>query len=166
MNVTSQLPTALLLSDWWISAFISFINAQEIHIFISYREVPFSFHTHYCKPVHSLIQLICMLFCSQRNNQNHKERKTNPIIKFLTANLRYLKICIPSKTDFSYSVKFSVESTRSDITFQDCISFYKCYKSAWHIQASLSQCFPSFLYSVLLSASLGIHREQKQCAGL
>lgn len=79
-----------------------------------------------------------MLFCSQRNNRNHKERKTNLIIKFLTANLRYLKICIPSKTNFSYSVKFSVESTRSDITFQDCISFYKCYKSAWHIQASLS----------------------------
>lgn len=99
-----------------------------------YTEVPSSSHKHYCKPAHSLIQLICMLFCSQRNNRNDKERKTNLITKFLTANLRHLKSCIPSKTHFSYSEKFSVEATRPGITFQDCISFYKSYRSAWHIQ--------------------------------
>lgn len=111
-----------------------------------YTEVPFSSHTHYRKPVHSLIQLICMLFCSQRNNRNHKERKKNLITKFLTANLRHLKICIPSKTHFSYWVKFSVEATRPGITFQDCISFYKCYKSPWHIQHHYRNIFlPSFI---------------------
>ena len=109
-----------------------------------YIEIPFSSRMHDCKPVHSLIQLICMLFCSQRNNQNHTERKIKLITKFLTANLRHFKICIPSKTHFSYSVKFSVEATRSSITFHDRISFYKCYKSAWRIQHHYHSIFLPF----------------------
>lgn len=99
-----------------------------------YTEVPFSSHTYYYKLVHSLIQLISMFLCSRRNNQNHKKRKIDLISKFLTASLRHLKICIPSKTHFSYSAEFNVEATISSITFQDCIPFNKCYERTWHIQ--------------------------------
>lgn len=109
-----------------------------------YTEVPFSFHTHLYKLVNSLIQLIPMFFFSQRNNQNHKKRKIILITTFLTVSLRHLKICIPSKTHFSYSVEFSVEATMSSITFQDCISFNKCYKSAWHIQNHYHSIFLPF----------------------
>lgn len=79
-----------------------------------YADFPFSSHTHYCKPVCSLLQPICMLFCSQRNNWNYKERKRNLISKTqkqkLTASLRCWKGCILSKTHFSYSVRFSAEA--------------------------------------------------------
>lgn len=85
-----------------------------------------------------------MFSCSQRNSQNHKKRKINLITKFLTASLRHLKICIPSKTHFSYSVEFSVEATTSSITFQDCISFNTWYKSTWQIQHHYHSIFLPF----------------------
>lgn len=127
-----------------------------------YTQVPFSSHMHYHKPAHSVSQLMCMLFCSQRSNQNQKERKINLSTKFLTANLT-LKILHPKQTPFFHSV----DAPRSGIIFQGRISFCKCCKNAWHIQHHYhSIFFFCFLYSALLSASLGVHREQEQHAGL
>lgn len=94
-----------------------------------YTQVPFSSHMHYHKPAHSVSQLMCMLFCSQRSNQNQKERKINLSTKFLTANLT-LKILHPKQTPFFHSV----DAPRSGIIFQGRISFCKCCKNAWHIQ--------------------------------
>lgn len=120
-----------------------------------YTEVPS--HRHYYKLVHSPIQLISMFFCSQRNNQNHKRRKINLITKFLTANLRHLKICIPSKTHFSYSVW--------RLPYQE-----SPFRSAFHlinvikvpdIFSIITIVFSFLSFFILHSASFRVHREHE-----
>lgn len=127
-----------------------------------YTQVPFSSHTHYCTSVHSLLQLICILFCSQGNNKNHREREKNRVSQILTASLRCLKSFIPSKIHFSYSVRFSGQAIRSGITSQDCISFM-CVTKAPGTFSIITRVLSLPLFCTLLSFFGSSQRTRTGC---
>lgn len=111
-----------------------------------YTQVPFSSHTHYHTSVHSLLQLICILFCSQGNNKNHRERKRKESnLTNSDCQLQMLKKLHPKQNSFFILGEIQCGGHQIRHHLSGLHFIYVCYKSTRHIQHHYQSTFSSFI---------------------